>query len=49
MSFTIEGETEDGEYFTVDGIESFADVQEWLDFLDSEYGLSDSEWEYEGG
>jgi len=49
MAFMIEGETDEGEYFIVSGIDSFADLQEWLEFLESEFGMTDSDWEYEGG
>jgi len=47
MPFTIEGETASGEYFTVEGIDTFVDVQEWMEFLESEYDVVDTEWEYE--
>lgn len=49
MPFTIEGETGDGEYFVVEGIESWDELQDWLEFLESEYDADDTEWEYEGG
>jgi len=48
MPFTIEGETASGEYFVVEGIDTFADVQEWLEFLEEEYDVVDTEWDYEG-
>jgi hypothetical protein len=48
MPFTIEGETSSGEYFVVEGIDTFDDVREWLEFLEEEYDVVDAEWEYEG-
>lgn len=46
MAFILEGETADGRYFVVDDIQDWDTLQDWIEYMESEYDVIDSEWEY---
>lgn len=46
MSFSIEFETSDGEYYFVDDIDSYDDLKDWLEYIDDQYDVVDVDYEY---